>query len=76
MHEKLITSRNQLGLTVRTLQAVSPLATLQRGYAIVTREVDGAVMEQSSEVEPGEQVRAKLAEGELLCRVEERFNDR
>lgn len=74
MHEKLVASRNQLGLAVRTLQAVSPLATLQRGYAIVTREVDGTVIEHSRDVEPGEQIRAKLAEGELLCRVEERFD--
>lgn len=75
IHEQLLENRNQLGLAVRTLETVSPLATLQRGYAIVTRESDGALIEQSKQIEPGEQIRAKLSEGELLCRVEERFND-
>ncbi len=73
IHEKLVLSKNQLALAVRTLQTVSPLATLHRGYAIVTREQDGVLIEQSVQVEPGEQIRAKLSEGELLCRVEARI---
>jgi exodeoxyribonuclease VII large subunit len=73
MHEKIIFSKNRMGLAVRTLETVSPLATLHRGYAIVTRHSDGALIEQSKQVEPGEQIRAQLSEGELLCRVEERI---
>jgi exodeoxyribonuclease VII large subunit len=74
MQEGLMASKNRLGLAVRTLEAVSPLATLHRGYAIVTREADGALIEQSKQVEPGQQIRAQLSEGELLCRVEERID--
>lgn len=74
MQQKLAQSRNQLGLQARTLEAVSPLATLHRGYSIVTREQDGALIEKSQQVEPGTRIRAKLSEGELLCRVEERFD--
>ncbi len=75
MHERLVTSKNRLGLAVRTLEAVSPLATLHRGYAIVTRMADDTLIEQSRQVEPGEQIRTKLSEGELLCRVEARIEE-
>jgi exodeoxyribonuclease VII large subunit len=74
IQEKLAQARTHLGLQVRTLEAVSPLATLHRGYAILTREVDGTLSEQSNQVEPGAQIRARLAGGQLLCRVEERID--
>jgi exodeoxyribonuclease VII large subunit len=75
MQERLKEGRSRLALQARTLEAVSPLATLHRGYAIVTREADGAVLERSTQVEPGARVRARLAAGELLCRVEERVDE-
>jgi exodeoxyribonuclease VII large subunit len=74
MQERLVQARSSLGLQVRTLEAVSPLATLHRGYAIVTRVEDGKVIEQSSQVNQGSQLRTKLAKGELICRVEEIFD--
>jgi len=52
------------------LNTVSPLNTLGRGYAIV-QTPDGTVVQTSSQVQPGDSVRARLREGELLCRVEE-----
>ena len=48
----------------RTLLALSPLATLNRGYAILQRE-DGAVVQNASSVRRGERLRARLAKGEL-----------
>jgi exodeoxyribonuclease VII large subunit len=56
----------------RALHALSPLATLARGYAIVSREDDGRILLSSSEAAVGDRVRARLAEGELSCRVEAR----
>jgi exodeoxyribonuclease VII large subunit len=53
----------------RGLHAVSPLATLGRGYAILQRE-DGRALRSSSEARPGEHLRARLAEGNLSLRVE------
>jgi exodeoxyribonuclease VII large subunit len=44
--------------------ALSPAATLQRGYAVVQR-VDGTVVRRPSDVDDGESVRIRLAEGEL-----------
>lgn len=69
-------AQGQLALQARTLEAVSPLATLHRGYAIVTREDDGALIEQSTQVEPGARVRTTLSSGALLCRVEERVDEK
>jgi len=46
------------------LRGLSPLATLQRGYAVLQR-ADGTVVRRASEVTPGETVRVRLGEGEL-----------
>jgi exodeoxyribonuclease VII large subunit len=63
--------RQRLAAAGRALDTVSPLATLGRGYAIVTRAADGTVVRAAREVEIGERVAARLAEGSLLCRVED-----
>jgi len=63
--------RERLTLAVQGLQARSPLATLARGYAIVTRLPDRLILRDAAQAPPGTQVRARLADGELICRVEE-----
>ena len=55
----------------RSLEAVSPLATVARGYSILTKLEDGALVRCAEQVKPGEQLRARLAEGELQLRVEQ-----
>lgn len=53
------------------LQAVSPLATLARGYAVVRRVgPDRAVVIDQAQVQAGERVEVLLHRGELVCRVE------
>ncbi|MEZ5465593.1 MAG: exodeoxyribonuclease VII large subunit [Lysobacteraceae bacterium] len=53
----------------RALNAVNPLATLERGYAILDRE-NGGVITDAREVKVDERLRARLAHGELTLRVE------
>jgi exodeoxyribonuclease VII large subunit len=53
----------------RGLHAVSPLATLGRGYAILQRE-DGQAVRRAADVGIGDTLRARLAEGGLRLRVE------
>lgn len=48
----------------RTLHAVSPLATLERGYAIVFDQRD-AIVRRASDVAVGERVRVMLGEGDM-----------
>jgi exodeoxyribonuclease VII large subunit len=51
------------------LRALSPAATLERGYAIVQRADDGAVLRDPAQVADGDALRLRLAGGELPARV-------
>lgn len=53
----------------RGLSAVSPLATLSRGYAIIRKQEDGSVVRDSNAVKAGEQVIAQLQTGKLKLEV-------
>jgi len=59
----------RLRVAARALDAVSPLATLDRGYAIVTNVATGRVLTRARDVRAGDEVRARLADGELLATV-------
>jgi len=54
------------------LDALSPLATLQRGFAIVATEPDGHILTSASALNPGDRVRARLSEGAFTAEVIER----
>ncbi|HUO81732.1 MAG TPA: exodeoxyribonuclease VII large subunit [Gammaproteobacteria bacterium] len=56
--------RDRLAAGIRALNAMSPLATLERGYAIVSR-ADGSVLLDAASVAPGETISARLARGSL-----------
>ncbi|MBS1201935.1 MAG: exodeoxyribonuclease large subunit, partial [Chromatiaceae bacterium] len=60
----------RLARAVAGLEARSPLATLARGYAIVTRVTDGVIIRNASEAPPGTLIAARLAEGSLRAVVE------
>jgi len=62
--------QRRLAVACRSLDTVSPLATLGRGYAIVTRERDNRILRAAAEVRPGERVETRLARGRLLCTVD------
>jgi exodeoxyribonuclease VII large subunit len=55
----------------RALHAISPLATLERGYAILF-DADGQVLRSVQGVKSGDALRAKLVDGELGLLVEKR----
>ncbi|GAA4694443.1 exodeoxyribonuclease VII large subunit [Phytohabitans rumicis] len=65
---RLSTATGELHHTLARLRALSPAATLQRGYAIVQRE-DGHVVRRAAEVSEGDLVHVRLAEGALSARV-------
>lgn len=76
MHLRLENLHHRLAAKAHALETVSPLATLSRGYAIVTAEKTNNVIRQSDEVQVGDAVRARLHHGSLLCRVEEIENEK
>lgn len=59
----------RLRLAAGKLNTVSPLATLERGYAIVTN-AEGHVVTEASEVTNGDVIQTKLSRGSLQARVE------
>ena len=62
--------RNQLNLAERALQSVSPLATLERGYAIVSDSATGKVLTDASVMKPGSGITTRLARGSLIATVD------
>ncbi|OOW83405.1 exodeoxyribonuclease VII large subunit [Xanthomonas campestris pv. vitiswoodrowii] len=70
MQRRLQHDQLQLRSIARSLEAVSPLATVARGYAIVTRPANGSVVRSAAEVVTGERLRAQLADGSIEVRVE------
>ncbi|HEX9155472.1 MAG TPA: exodeoxyribonuclease VII large subunit [Nitrospira sp.] len=61
--------RRQIETTVTQLHNLSPLATLGRGYSILSRIRDGAILRRSEDVRVGEEIIARLSQGELSCTV-------
>jgi exodeoxyribonuclease VII large subunit len=58
----------RLQLAQRHLDAISPLATLQRGYAIVTGPGGEALVDES-QVKPGDVIEARVARGRIRAQV-------
>ncbi|MBT4160373.1 MAG: exodeoxyribonuclease VII large subunit, partial [Gammaproteobacteria bacterium] len=58
-----------LGSLAVKLETLSPLATLQRGFAIVSSEPDGNILASSTEVNPGDKVKARLSDGTFTAEI-------
>ncbi|NQD92803.1 exodeoxyribonuclease VII large subunit, partial [Pseudomonas sp. CrR25] len=70
MREGLKQRRLQLHSQLQTLHAISPLATLGRGYSILLDE-RGRAIRKAADTRPGQRLKARLGEGELDVRVED-----
>jgi exodeoxyribonuclease VII large subunit len=66
---RLDAARARLGIIAASLDALSPLAVLKRGYAVAEDEA-GKLLRDARAVDTGSRVRVRLAEGALRCRVE------
>lgn len=55
--------------SAHTLHAVSPLATLTRGYAIVQREDNQNLVKSANQLQDGDGLRIRLGEGQVRARV-------
>ena len=69
METHLEQARNRLGLAATSLDALSPLSVLQRGYAIV-QDQKGKLLRDAQSASVGETIRVRLAKGRLEARVE------
>ena len=66
---RLGTEQARLGRLAASLDALSPLKVLGRGYAIARGE-DGAVLRSVRDVSVGAPLRLRMTDGGVLCRVE------
>jgi exodeoxyribonuclease VII large subunit len=69
MRQRVSRAEHRLNLAIRTLNTVSPLATLGRGFALVKRVADGALVTNADAVAVGDEIEARLAHGTLKARV-------
>lgn len=65
------TKHTALQQQIRTMGAVSPLNTLERGYSITTQP-GGRVITQVNQVSEGDAVIVQLHQGELTCEVKQK----
>lgn len=69
--ERTVTQRQgQFSALAASLDALSPLKVLGRGYSVV-RDERGGIVKDSGAVSVGESITVTLGRGELSCRVEE-----
>ena len=62
--------RDRFGKATAELNALSPLAILQRGYSVCLQYPSKKMIKNAAEVSAGDKVEVKLADGEIICEVE------
>jgi exodeoxyribonuclease VII large subunit len=68
LDEQLQDGRERLALAAASLDALSPLGVLHRGYAIA-QDAAGKLVRDAAVVNVGDEVRVRLAKGKLNTRV-------
>lgn len=69
---RLETLKNRLALAESSLDSISPLATLSRGYSIA-RSQGGRLILRAEDAAPGDVIELILANGKLKCKVLEKM---
>jgi exodeoxyribonuclease VII large subunit len=64
--------RGRLAQQGGRLDALSPLAVLERGYSIAHRMPEEKIIKDSASLDIGDVVRVSFARGKAICRVEEK----
>jgi exodeoxyribonuclease VII large subunit len=70
MNHRLERSRATTERYAAHLESLSPLAILGRGYSLTHRIRDGQLLRTATGVTVGDQLRTRLAQGEIISRVE------
>jgi len=55
--------------TQRRLEALSPLAVLRRGFAVVTQKEDGTVISRVAQAQPGQKVVIRVSDGQMDAEI-------
>lgn len=68
MQQQLDTKKQQFLILTKTLETISPLATLNRGYAIV-KDKTGKLIKADNQVTTGDSIDINLSKGSINCVV-------
>ena len=68
MHTRLLENRGALDRRTASLEALSPIAILNRGYALVF-DAKGRLVKDAAQLEAGDELSARLARGQVRARV-------
>ena len=72
---KIERKRKLLGELVATIEAVSPLSVLARGYSIISTEPEGKILSSSNQVKIGQTISAVLNKGRIKAEVKSKDQD-
>jgi len=72
---KIERKRKLLGELVATIDAVSPLSVLARGYSIISTEPEGKILSSSNQVKIGQTISAVLNKGSIKAEVKSKDKD-
>ena len=75
MSQHVERKRHRVELLKASLEANSPMAILEKGYAVVTRAGEGALLTDAAQVEREEQLDIRLKRGRLAAQVNEHLPD-
>jgi len=75
MHHRTELAGERIARLSGVLSSLSPLAVLQRGYAVVWKDREARPLRSSAEAAPGDALRIQLARGQLRARVETSDDD-
>lgn len=70
LHQYLDEHRYRTALMAERLQAISPLATLSRGYSITRRADTGQLIRSLDEVQPGQRLETRVVDGLFTSHVD------
>jgi exodeoxyribonuclease VII large subunit len=70
-HDIIKNKQQNISLLARALDTVSPLATLDRGYAIVNKLSDNKLIRKASELKTGDKIETRLGKGTIISTVTE-----
>ncbi len=71
-HQRLSELKGQLAHHTGRLNALSPLAVLERGYSIAHRLPEETIVKDAASLNVGDRLRITFAQGQSVCRVEKK----
>ncbi len=70
MYFLLDAKKYKFEIAVGRLNALNPLAILERGYSVTRRLADGILVKDIKQVDVGSRVEVRLSKGQMICCVE------